>query len=108
MSVVTGVMLICSLVDEEAVGLVQLWLAEHFEGLQLKEVSGGAGGGKSPQFEAWAGGFNYMVRVEDQFVDYVLSTGWYLPENVVLILQPEEGITRIFRPPYSQPSWGND
>lgn len=100
MSVVTGVMLIVGFGDDldgEAVVQVQDWLAAHRQGQQLKDVSDQAGGWKHPQFRALAAGINTFLE-EDEFANFVISRPWRHPENVVLILQPEEGVTRIFRP----------
>ena len=97
MSVVTGVMLIASY--EEALAEVQAWLEEKCE-VQLVDVADHAGGGKHPQFEAWSAGINHF-DAEDEFVRFVLTRKWECPENVVLILKPEQDATRTFRPfPY--------
>lgn len=99
MSVVTGVILIIGAGDwgEGPLTEVQGWLSERHKGQQLSEIAEVAGGWKHPQFEAWAGGFNYFLDDED-FVRFVMSREWYSPENVVLVMQPEDGETRVFRP----------
>lgn len=33
-----------------------------------------------------------------RFAQFVMSRDWHFPENVVLIMQPEEGGTKVFRP----------
>jgi hypothetical protein len=114
-SVVTGITLVCSITDSghdedegyrdhnyDAMHLVQEWLAKRFDGLQLTETSRSANG-KASRSYVWVAGINHMGDAEDPFVEYVMSLGWYAPENVVLILQPEEGVTRVFRPPFKQP-----
>jgi hypothetical protein len=96
MSVVTGVMLLLGAGDwdEEPFMEVQQWLRER-AGNQLIDVAEeGTGGGKHPQFEAWCAGLNYFD--EDEFAEFVLSREWLNPENMVLILQPEAGPTRVF------------
>lgn len=97
MSVVTGIMLLTSVSDDDAIAEVQAWMAEHLRGQQLKDVSDGAGGWKHPQFNALSAGINGFVE-EDEFAAFVLSRDWWHPESVILCLQPEEGETRVFRP----------
>jgi hypothetical protein len=98
MSVVTGIMLILGAGDWGAEPLreVQEWIAENYHDQQLKDVSDHAGGGKHPQFEAWAAGINYFD--EDAFIEYAMSREWLHPEAMVLIVQPEDGTSRVFRP----------
>jgi hypothetical protein len=102
MSVVTSVMLICSIGDaEDNIASINAWLAGHDERrgyYELKEVSEGGGGSKVPQFEAWCGGFNYFGHLEDEFAAFVLGLEWYAEENLVLIMEPENGESRVFRP----------
>jgi hypothetical protein len=102
MSVVTGVLLIFSVCEEEGredhpvlLAHINDWLMERYS-QRLLLVQEHFGGSKHPQLFAAGAGFNYFD--EDAFADYVLSLPWALPENVVLILQPEEGSTRVFRP----------
>ena len=116
MSVLTGVMLICSLADGDddpdsfAMADIQRWLAEQFEGLQLRDVSRHAGGGKSPQFASYCGGFNYMRDHEQAFAEFVTTRMWCHPEEMVLVLRPENGPCEVFRadPSVSQfpEEWG--
>lgn len=103
MSVVTGIMLITSLNDDDAISEVQAWLGERRGGQQLIDVSDGAGGHKHPQFEALAAGINGFLE-GDEFAAFVMSREWWNPENVVLILQPETGDTRVFRPGDAPPA----
>ncbi len=96
MSRVTGVMLICGSY-EPAVNEVCKWLeARHRQ--SLTDVADHAGGPKHPQFRAWCGGINHLESDEDGFAEFVLSRTWEGPETVILILQPEEGSTRVYRP----------
>ena len=97
MSKTTGVMLLCSLVEESAIPEIQQWLIDNHN-QQLNEISDRAGGAKTPGFEAWCGGIKYLPHDEDTFPKLVLSRTWNMPEVVVLILQPEEGSARVFRP----------
>lgn len=95
MTVVTGIMLILGRRDWEGDPLceVQTWLAERCDGQQLRDVTEFAGGSRHPQFEAWCAGINFLV--EDEFTGFVMSRRWRDPENFVLILQPEEGPSRV-------------
>jgi len=109
MSVVTGVMLICSLsdgaedVDCIAITEIQAWLDARFDGLQLRDVSHSAGGGKSPQFAAFCGGFNYMRDREDEFARFVMTRMWREPDEMVLVLRPENGPCKVYRADPSVP-----
>lgn len=100
MSVVTGVMLVLGFGDEEdgdEIAEVQAWLGARYQGQQLVDVADHAGGYKHPQFHALAAGINYLLD-DAEFGAFVVSRDWRSPENVVLILQPEEGKTRVYRP----------
>ena len=103
MSVVSGVVLCTSCCEEEvsedgpAVLFVQIneWLSSR--GLfHLVLVEDSFGGTKHPQMFVAGGGFNCFP--EDDFAAYVIALPWENPERVVLIIQPEEGETRVFRP----------
>lgn len=52
--------------------------------------------GKHPQTLVFGGGYNHFP--EDDFAEFILSLHWDNPENVVLIINPEEGPTRVWRP----------
>jgi hypothetical protein len=97
-------MLICGLSDGDegaesfAIGEIQYWLGTRFGGNQLNDVSASAGGGKHPQFSCFCAGINHLQDTEDEFAAFVLSRSWCDAERVVLILQPEEGASRVFRP----------
>jgi hypothetical protein len=60
----------------------------------LTELTRHMGGNKHPQLRVFGGGFNYLD--EDGFAELVLSQPWEFPENVVLIINPEEGPSRVF------------
>lgn len=103
MSVVSGVVLCTSCAEEEISedGPVVLfekineWLAAKGS-FKLNRVEDSFGGGKHPQMFVAGGGFNYFP--EDEFAEFVMSLPWLFPERVVLIIQPEECETRVFRP----------
>jgi hypothetical protein len=92
-------MLVCSLMEEDSPALeeVQTWLAGSKDGQQLRDVSDYAGGGKHPQFLAMSAGINGFWD-DEEFIAYVLARNWSDPENLVLVIQPEDGATRVFRP----------
>jgi hypothetical protein len=105
MSVVTGLTLIMA--RSEAlqwaerppanIDLINDWLSAHGF-MRLVDVSEDRLiGGKHPQCLVYPAGFNHFP--EDAFAACVRSLDWESPENVVLILQPEEGPTRVIRPP---------
>src|SRR5688572_5443825 len=96
MSVVTGIMLILGVGDweEEPLQEVQSWLAER-DWPPLADVSEHASGSKHPQFEAWSAGVNYFLDEED-FAQFAMTRKWRDPGNLVLVLQPEEGPSRVY------------
>lgn len=96
MSVVTGIMLIIGAGDfgEQPIAEVQAWLYDR-RLPPLVETSDASGGNKHPQFECWSGGFNYFD--DDEFIAFVMGREWLAPENMVLVVQPEEGASRVFR-----------
>lgn len=96
MSVVTGIMLIIGPGDfgEQPIAEVQGWLYER-RLPPLVDTSDASGGNKHPQFECWSGGFNYFD--DEEFVAFVMEREWLAPENMVLVVQPEEGSSRVLR-----------
>ncbi|MES2058646.1 MAG: hypothetical protein V4564_22095 [Pseudomonadota bacterium] len=97
MSVVTGVMLIVMFGEDYPLQPIQDWLADHCDGAQLVDVADLAGGSKHPQFQAMAAGINHFANV-NEFAAFVMSRDWSQPESVILVLQPEEGTTDVYRP----------
>ena len=93
MSVVTGVTLHTKH-DPDCIEKIQKWLWEHDFG-NLEEVALGYGGSKHPQIELHGAGYNYF-SAEDEFVEFVMTQQWDSPENVVLILNPEEGGCKVY------------
>lgn len=104
MSVVSGVVL-CTSIAEDCSSpngqpvlfeRIQEWLTEHAGPFQqLSSVEGSFGGSKHPQMFVAGGGFNHFP--ENDFATFVLSLPWQNPENVVLVIEPDEGATRVFR-----------
>lgn len=96
MSVVSGITLICSVVESgygDAEDLL-LWLNSFNQKFLFTEVAKTYGGSKHPQHFTFGAGVNYCN--EDQVAHYILSRDWQYPENVVLIIQPEDGNTRVW------------
>jgi pyoverdine/dityrosine biosynthesis protein Dit1 len=102
MSVVTGVMLITHCVEDAQRGydpfiLINTWLDERGFGALIR-VDDATGGSKHPQYHAFGAGFNYF-HCRDEFVELITKQiEWDEPSNVVLILQPEDGRTEVYRP----------
>lgn len=100
MSVVSGVTLICALSesdDEDGRDLLT-WLQTYNDNrIHFREISDTYGGNKHPQHFVLAAGINYLD--EDSFAAFVLRRSWRHPENVIVVIQPEDGATRIWRPP---------
>lgn len=115
MSKVTGIALIArspiivDFVDDQAlivsdpIAEIQQWLSERHQGTNLVEVADHAGGSKHPQCECWLAGVNYLA--EDEFGKFVVLRRWNMRESVVLMLQPEEGDTRLLRPAFLEGAW---
>jgi hypothetical protein len=102
MSNVTGLILVCSLMDgegpaEDGIGdnivALNAWL--HARGFgPLVDVADYSGGTKHPQCCTFHCGYNYFPAAE--FMNCVLAIHWDDPENLVLIMQPEEGATTVY------------
>ena len=82
------------------IATINQWLARTDGHGGLQSVEGNYGGCKHPQVLVYGAGLNYLD--EDAFAAYVLQLPWTHPENVVLLLNPEEGATRVFRPPFEE------
>jgi len=105
MSVVSGVTLITSLSDGEYQGSGDLLLALNdflkragYDRGSFIEISSFYGGSKHPQCSVYAGGFNHFSGYHESLITWVAAFKWENPENVVLVIQPEEGETIVFRP----------
>jgi hypothetical protein len=103
MSIVSGVVLQCSLADGdpsygpiESIIAIEEWLSEHGHG-PLVSVEDHSGGSKHPELSIFVAGYNLLN--EDAFARHVLSLPWEMPERLVLTIRPQDGPTRIFRPP---------
>jgi hypothetical protein len=97
MSCVTGFVLVYSHGEGNGNLLrINAWLSERrFSGLvELAEKH--AVGGKYPELNLFAAGYNYFL--EDEFISFFRTLRWQSPERCVLSLSPEEGATRVVRP----------
>jgi hypothetical protein len=100
MSRVTGVVL-CHTIGENSaiVDEINSWLDARAFGA-LKQIDQAAGGSKCLEMNVFGAGFNFFGSVTHDFIAFVLSRTWLSPENVVLILQPPEDATMVYRPSY--------
>lgn len=106
MSVVTGVVLCASCSEPDGsegedgpaawIETVNAWLSERSEAWLLTPVENRFGGGKHPQMNVAGGGFNHFP--EDDFLTFLRTLKWESPENVILVMQPEDGATIVWRP----------
>lgn len=101
MSVVTGIMLVCSLGDSSALASIMSWFKDsplNEDGYELEDLEKGILSCQSwhPQFQAVGTGYNYMPsELREELIARVKAADWGLSENVVLIIQPEEGPSTV-------------
>ncbi|MGH7947335.1 MAG: hypothetical protein ACREF9_20370 [Opitutaceae bacterium] len=104
MSVVTGFVLICSVGEDleraEAppgnLARINEWLCHRGFSALVDLAEGHAVGNKHPQLFLYSAGYNDFP--EDEFIAFFHTLMWETPERCVLVLQPEEGETRVVRP----------
>ena len=110
MSHVTAVVLICSGLEEDSLGVppppiaaLQAWLRREDLG-QLISVDQVFGGWKDPQIMCLGGGFNHMDL--EAFMALFQEQDWRQPEQAVLILTTEDQPSIVRRPPvrHAEPS----
>jgi hypothetical protein len=103
-SVVTGFVLTCALAEDihraehppGSIALIGEWLAARRLAAPAEVADRHASGDKHPQLYLYAAGYNHFP--EDEFIAFFQTLAWQCPENVVLVLQPEQGPTRVVRP----------
>jgi len=78
------------------VGQINAWLAER-EFRPLVDITDHMGGTKHSQMCVFGAAFNYFAP-RDEFGAMVISLPWEYPGEVVLLINPEEGATKIVRP----------
>lgn len=96
MSVVTAVTLIYRPNFSDPAKEINDWLKLH-DFMPLESISRFYGGNKHPQCRVLGAGYNYFT-VEEEFIEFIQNISWDSPENMVLIIQPEEGSTKVYRP----------
>ena len=109
MSVVTCVILSVSLSeggcgfndgDTAKIDNINSWIAANSNTTTINgplwEISDHAGGSKRPQAFIFIGGLNHLR--EEEFVDFLRTIDWDEPEDVVLVMMPEQEATRVWRP----------
>ena len=104
---VTGIVLCASVVEEHGSqgedGMpalferINAWLFERDTRWVLNMAEDTFGGNKHPEMFVAGGGFNYFLP-EREFVFFVMVLPWQCPENVILIIQPQDGPTKVHRP----------
>lgn len=96
MSRVTGIVLTCSaeasIVNGDNITKIDKWLYDHHYAV-LADLTGHCSGN-----EHYVYGAEYNHFYEKEFIDYFNGLKWEYPENVVLIIKPEEGKTLVIRP----------
>lgn len=103
MSSVTGFVLVCSGSEgmewaESGPGnlaRINAWLGERRFAPIVDLADKYAVGSKHPQLYLFAAGYNYFP--EDEFITFFRVLRWNMPECCLLLLQPEEGETRVVR-----------
>jgi len=102
MSLVTAVVLICSGLEEDNLGVppppiaaLQAWLRRHDLG-QLISVDHVFGGWKDPQIICLGGGFNHLDI--EAFMALFQEQEWRLPEQTVVVLTTEDHPSIVLRP----------
>lgn len=106
MSVVSGIMIMADLGEDSEIVVgppflferLNDWIERAGHGRPLRLIDNLAGGNKHPQFYAAAAGINRFAWHEDAFAAFALSLAWEFPENLVIVIQPENGPTRVYRP----------
>lgn len=104
---VSGVTLFCSVSESEGdddaqdagepvLTALNEYLARNGDAGQFTQLAESYGGPKHPQQLVFAAGLNYFD--EDAFAAFVLAYPWERPGRVVLVIQPEHGPTRVWRP----------
>lgn len=109
MSRVSGVVLCTSICESDSDDFdggpnwkrVNAWLVEHGF-TELVRAEDHHGGTKAMQMHVGMAGFNYFESHEDDFAAFVIALDWIWPGNVMLVIQPEEGDSRIWRPAWSR------
>lgn len=98
MSVVTGIVVVCRVGDEDVLrGLSDALVKRGWPALQIDDGDGFCGN-KHPQLCIGGSGVNYFSSGREEFVQDFLTAPWGQPWAAVLIMQPEDGATEVLRP----------
>lgn len=102
MSVVSGITLIVSICEEQRISFDDfLTKAACLKLPEFRDISDEAAGPKHPQFMIYCLGINYLPQETEQaLILAFLESEWQCPENAILVIQPEDGETSIYRPKY--------
>lgn len=101
MSIVSGVIVCCSCSeDDDNLDKINAWLGAIDDARMghMRRVERSFGGTKHPQMYVFGAGLNYFGSHVDKFVAFVLSLTWEYRGNLLIIHQPEEGPTQVWRP----------
>lgn len=77
----------------EKIEKIDKWLEERGK-LPLEYLSENMSKGKHPQTYVFGGGYNHFP--EDDFAELIMSFKYEKPESVVLLINPENGATKIY------------
>lgn len=91
MSIVTSVTIITHCAENTIVPAINGWLLTH--GCSpLIQIDSHSGGNKAMQCNVWAGAYSRMI---DDLPKVFAALSSDYPENLVMIIQPEEGPTEV-------------
>lgn len=109
MSIVSSIMITCGFIDESdgetpisCIEKINEWLLSSTTSTLARVDDGFGGGNKFMQIALWAGGFNKFEHKEFEFIEFFKSLPWHYPGETLLIIYPEEGDARVYRPPTTQ------
>lgn len=90
MSLVTGLTIVTSCVEDEVETIINQWLQEHNPGWLVKNVADQGGGSKHSQMHVFVGGLNYFTP-EDRivFFEFIKTIVWDSARSVVVIINHE-------------------
>ncbi len=94
MSIVTTIVLFCH--DEQNFrGEVNAWLQErHYQLLgDLRPLFNGS---KAPEIHAYGAAYNMFP--DGEFIELVCSRRWEIPEDVLLVVRPQDAPPATYRP----------
>lgn len=108
MSIVSGLIVCCCSSEGSAnFRLINNWIADHWSGGEvlggpMTRIEGWFGGNKHPQMYVAGAGLDKFGAHVEAFVAFVLSLTWEYRGNLIIVHQPEEGPTQVWRPDLSE------